>query len=270
MTSSTHNNNDYDPAAAVLLLQQQLLLRDLVLVSAILGIKCAAIAQAIGCLRVTTVQYCAPEDLLLDPPRNRRIRQASRQERNATPSSSSSSSSSSVVLTWRERLQRIQQNDVENIPIFLLLAAVYAAALTLHNNHHINLDHPASSWMLVEARPVLWVFGGARLLHTLCYLTKLQPHRTMAFATGLAAHYYVCGLLLRWAIVFGNINSRHNNSSAATTPSWFYHYLPVLVVLPLLAQMMYYVVESPVCLWRFFVPVVARDSRWKDDAKKQS
>jgi len=183
MTSSTHNNNDYDPAAAVLLLQQQLLLRDLVLVSAILGIKCAAIAQAIGCLRVTTVQYCAPEDLLLDPPRNRRIRQASRQERNATPTPSSSSSSSSVELTWRERLQRIQQNDVENIPIFLILAAVYSAALiTLHNHHHINLDHPASSWMLVEARPVLWVFGGARLLHTLCYLTKLQPHRTLAFA----------------------------------------------------------------------------------------
>ena len=63
------------------------------------------------------------------------------------------------------------RNDVENIPMFLILGFVY---------------------MLLGAPATLgaWLFGIftiARILHTLFFLAALQPWRTLAYAVGLGA-----------------------------------------------------------------------------------
>jgi glutathione S-transferase len=64
------------------------------------------------------------------------------------------------------------RNDLENIPIFLILAGIYVAAG--------NLSPSAFELYCV-------VFVIARILHTVCYLNSIQPWRTVAYTIGAVA-----------------------------------------------------------------------------------
>ncbi|WP_252109344.1 MULTISPECIES: MAPEG family protein [unclassified Halomonas] len=86
----------------------------------------------------------------------------------------------------QEELPQVQQaskawsNDLENIPIFLALGMAY---------------------VLVGASPglAMWLFMGftaARYAHTLAYLARLQPWRTIAYGVGL-----VCIIVMAIQIV---------------------------------------------------------------------
>ena len=66
------------------------------------------------------------------------------------------------------RAARAWGNDLENIPIFLILAWIYVAA--------------ALSTTAFTAYCV--VFMVARIAHTFCYLNSIQPLRTIAYAIG--------------------------------------------------------------------------------------
>lgn len=80
-----------------------------------------------------------------------------------------------------QRAQRAWANDLENIPIFLLLGVAY---------------------VLLGASPTAapWLFGlfvGARVVHTVCYLGGLQPWRSLAYGVGLACTIGLCVHILR-------------------------------------------------------------------------
>lgn len=79
-----------------------------------------------------------------------------------------------------QRAARAWSNDVENIPIFLALGVAYV-------------------W--VDAAPGLavWLFmsfTAARYMHTACYLTALQPWRTVGYAIGVACMLAMSALIL--------------------------------------------------------------------------
>lgn len=63
------------------------------------------------------------------------------------------------------------RNDLENIPLFLLLALGYV------------LQAGVPSWLSVYCT----VFLLARIGHTVCYLRRLQPWRTVAYEVGALA-----------------------------------------------------------------------------------
>jgi glutathione S-transferase len=67
-----------------------------------------------------------------------------------------------------QRAAKAWLNDLENIPIFLILALVYAiAGLSL------------TAFIIYCA-----VFTLARILHTIFYLNAMQPWRTIAYTVG--------------------------------------------------------------------------------------
>ena len=80
-------------------------------------------------------------------------------------------------------------NDLENIPIFLILALVYA---------------------IVGLSPTLFivycvVFTIARILHTIFYLNAMQPWRTIAYSVGaLAMFALIIHLFVGFVIVGGD------------------------------------------------------------------
>lgn len=79
-----------------------------------------------------------------------------------------------------QRFAYVWRNDVENLPLFLLLAFSYV--------------------LLGAARePASWLFGGyvlIRYLHTLIYLRGLQPWRTVLYLSGLALCWIIAGAIL--------------------------------------------------------------------------
>src|SRR5208282_3177413 len=70
-----------------------------------------------------------------------------------------------------ERAARAWRNDLENIPIFLILAGIYVAA---------GLSATAFGIYCI-------VFMAARIIHTICYINSIQPWRTAAFMVGALA-----------------------------------------------------------------------------------
>jgi glutathione S-transferase len=74
----------------------------------------------------------------------------------------------SVETPMVERASKAWRNDLENIPIFLILAWVYVAAA------------------LSTGAFVIYclIFMAARIIHTICYLNAIQPARTIAFTVG--------------------------------------------------------------------------------------
>jgi len=74
------------------------------------------------------------------------------------------------------RVQRAHRNDVENIPLFLLLGLLATLA----------------GVPLLGLRILFITFTLARLVHTITYLRGLQPWRTLSFALGQVS----CGVLL--------------------------------------------------------------------------
>ncbi len=75
-----------------------------------------------------------------------------------------------------QRAARAWLNDLENIPVFLILALIYV--------------------QLGSAPQLAFgLFGGftlARVLHSFFYLFGLQPWRTLAYVGGLVATIWVC------------------------------------------------------------------------------
>ncbi|MFQ3786333.1 MAPEG family protein [Halomonas sp. A29] len=72
------------------------------------------------------------------------------------------------------------RNDLENIPIFLALGVAYV-------------------W--VEASPSLapWLFlsfTAARYLHTMFFLSALQPWRTIAYGIGILCLFAMCAMII--------------------------------------------------------------------------
>jgi len=75
-----------------------------------------------------------------------------------------------------DRGQAMHRNDLENIPIFLLIAIL------------LLISGSASSKNSVVAHIIYYaVFSFARLVHSFCVVFALQPWRSIAWATGVAA-----------------------------------------------------------------------------------
>jgi len=76
-----------------------------------------------------------------------------------------------------QRGHRAFRNDVENIPIFLILALIY---VTL------------GGW---ETGAYIYFIGFtvARIGHTFCYLKQIQPARSLMFVLGTLCTYAVSG-----------------------------------------------------------------------------
>jgi uncharacterized MAPEG superfamily protein len=70
-----------------------------------------------------------------------------------------------------QRANRAWRNDLENIPIFLILAWIYVAA-----------GLSAAAFVIYCV-----VFMAARIAHTICYINSIQPWRTAAFMVGAIA-----------------------------------------------------------------------------------
>jgi glutathione S-transferase len=70
-----------------------------------------------------------------------------------------------------QRGARAWRNDLENIPIFLILAWIYVIA---------GLSSAAFAVYCI-------VFMVARIAHTICYINAIQPWRTIAFTIGAIA-----------------------------------------------------------------------------------
>jgi uncharacterized MAPEG superfamily protein len=70
-----------------------------------------------------------------------------------------------------ERAAKAWRNDLENIPIFLILGLIYVAA--------------ALPFTAFAIYCVIFMLG--RILHTICYLNSIQPMRTIAYFIGLLA-----------------------------------------------------------------------------------
>ena len=70
-----------------------------------------------------------------------------------------------------ERYRRVHQNDLENIPPFLILAHLYM------------LSGPSYG----VAATLFIAFTAARIVHTVTYLAGLQPWRSIAFEAGQIA-----------------------------------------------------------------------------------
>ena len=76
-----------------------------------------------------------------------------------------------------ERAQRALRNDLENIPMFLILMFVYLLYDGWEQGVYIYCG----------------VFVLARIGHTMTYLSPRQPHRVIAYAAGLLCTLATCG-----------------------------------------------------------------------------
>ncbi len=88
-----------------------------------------------------------------------------------------------------QRANNAWRNDLENIPMFLILALVYAIA-------------GLSPTMFIV---YCTVFTVARVLHTIFYLNAMQPWRTIAFSVGaLAMVALIIHLFVGFVLVGGD------------------------------------------------------------------
>ncbi|MCB8890246.1 MAPEG family protein [Vreelandella malpeensis] len=84
-----------------------------------------------------------------------------------------------------EELPQVQQaakawsNDLENIPIFLGLGVAYVM---------VGASPAFAGWLFM-------LFTAARYAHTLAYLVRLQPWRTLAYGVGVLCMIAMCALI---------------------------------------------------------------------------
>jgi uncharacterized MAPEG superfamily protein len=123
------------------------LLRMYALTAIVLALKMSSIAIVQGRARLSAGTFVNPED----------ARTFSAQHGEEAP----------MVL----RAARAWRNDLENIPIFLILAGIYVMA---------GLSTTAFVIYCI-------VFMVARIVHTICYINSLQPMRTISFTVGAVA-----------------------------------------------------------------------------------
>src|SRR6185437_10234538 len=126
------------------------LLQTYALTAVVLEFKMAAIALVQGRGRLTTGLFTVPEDALLF-------------------SGTESPHEAPIV----DRASKAWRNDLENIPIFLILAGIYVAA---------GLSQKAFTLYCT-------VFMVMRILHTYTYIKAMQPWRTVAFTIGAIAMF---------------------------------------------------------------------------------
>lgn len=124
------------------------LLRMYAITAIVLALKMTAISVAQGRARASTGIFVNPEDAKMF-----RATQAT-EEAPAV-----------------QRASRAWLNDLENIPIFLILAWIYVAA---------GLSTTAFGVYCI-------VFVVARIAHTFCYLNSMQPWRTIFYTVGALA-----------------------------------------------------------------------------------
>ena len=86
------------------------------------------------------------------------------------PSARGTPSASAIYEGFRAQRRELsnQRNDLENIPIFLILAWIYVAG-----------GLPTTAFLIYCGLFVL-----ARIAHTICYLNGIQPFRTITFTIG--------------------------------------------------------------------------------------
>lgn len=122
------------------------LLKMYAITAIVLTLKMAAISLAQGRGRVSTSIFVNPEDAKF----------FHGQEADAeTPAV--------------QRASRAWRNDLENIPIFLILGWIYVAA-----------------GLQIGAFVIYClIFMLCRIVHTVCYLKSIQPMRTIAFTIGV-------------------------------------------------------------------------------------
>lgn len=111
----------------------------------VLSLKMSAIAIAQGRARVAAGIFVNPEDA-------------------KTFSGKESPTEAAAV----DRASRAWRNDLENIPMFLILAWIYVAA----------------GLSTIAFVIYCLIFMAARIAHTIFYLNSIQPMRTIAFTIG--------------------------------------------------------------------------------------
>jgi glutathione S-transferase len=125
------------------------LLQTYALTAIVLELKMAALAVVQGRGRMTSGQFPLPEDAQM------------------FHGGSESPAEAPVV----DRASRAWRNDLENIPIFLILAGIYVAA-----------GLSAKAFALY-----CFIFAIARILHTYVFIKAMQPWRTVTYAVGAFA-----------------------------------------------------------------------------------
>ena len=142
------------------------LLRFYALITIVLSLKMSAIAFVQGRARTGEKKFAIPEDAKLF--------------------------GGEVVAQEVAGVQRAAnawRNDLENIPIFLILALVYVMA-----------GLSASMFVIYST-----IFVIARILHTVFYIRAIQPWRTIVFTIGAAAMFaLIIHLTIGFVIVGGD------------------------------------------------------------------
>lgn len=118
----------------------------LILFSVLLALKMGAVAFVTANARFKSKVVINPEDVPVNP--------GSRSEPEEAPGTL--------------RAKRAHLNDVENIPVFMILALLFT----------LTGCSATAGWLYFG------VYFVARTLHTICYLGSIQPWRTAAFAIG--------------------------------------------------------------------------------------
>ena len=124
------------------------LLRMYAITAIVLALKMSAISVAQGRARVAAGVFVNPEDAKLF---------------GATQAPEEAPAVQRAARAWN--------NDLENIPIFLILGWIYVAA-----------GVSATAFVVYCV-----VFVAARVAHTVCYLNSIQPMRTIAYTVGALA-----------------------------------------------------------------------------------
>ena len=142
-------------------------LRTLVQVDTLLIMGLILMSNYTSVLRVTRSVYANPEDYI--------------QKRLAVPEPSSTSIVGGDSIA---RSRRMHLNHLENVLPFLVLSLLYA------------LTEPAHALF----SGLLWSFLIARVIYTGFYASRLQPHRTVAYAVGLVVESVIAILTLAAAL----------------------------------------------------------------------
>ncbi|WP_043529980.1 MAPEG family protein [Litchfieldella xinjiangensis] len=79
-----------------------------------------------------------------------------------------------------QRAAKAWRNDLENIPIFFALATAYV---------WVNASPSLAPWLFLG-------FTAARYLHTMFYLSALQPWRTIAYGVGIVCLFAMCAMII--------------------------------------------------------------------------
>jgi uncharacterized MAPEG superfamily protein len=125
-----------------------MLLRIYAITTIVLAIKMAAIAIVQGRARTSTGVFINPED--------------------ATVFGGKPAAEEAPMV---QRASKAWRNDLENIPIFLIIAWIYVYA-----------GLSAGAFVIY-----CLVFMLARVAHTICYLNSIQPARTISYTVGAVA-----------------------------------------------------------------------------------